>query len=273
VQQAAVTALAAATAGLRRSTRAPRRSCVAGIAFSGPQPARLHFQIITSPAALDAGLVKMSTRVSRQTKAVVDGVDLQNANGESCGGSSPRVRTFVQLRVRAARVHVGARSLVATESARLERAPTLAGALASTIPDALEISTRSRSGRLPSTRKVLPTPLQMASVAQRSRRGVRTIRHLPDQRRHRVRVTTRAVADKLEQLMIGVVAYGTGTRRVLAPVRWRARTGTAELTTTVEEGRRGAADQQGVDQRRRLRHRRMVHGVRPVRRPRIRCAC
>jgi penicillin-binding protein A len=46
-------------------------------------------------------------------------------------------------------------------------------------------------------------------------------------------VTSRRVADMLEQLMIGVVAYGTGTAAALPGVKVAGKTGTAELKTTV----------------------------------------
>src|SRR5439155_6245709 len=84
--------------------------------------------------------------------------------------------------------------------------------------------------------KVLATPLQLASVAQTvAAHGVRTTPTIvPGQRRERVRVTSRRIAAKLRQLMIGVVAYGTGTAANLAPTKVAGKTGTAELTTTVK---------------------------------------
>jgi cell division protein FtsI/penicillin-binding protein 2 len=48
-------------------------------------------------------------------------------------------------------------------------------------------------------------------------------------------VLSRRVAHQLERLMIGVVAYGTGTSASLAPVKVAGKTGTAELTTTVKK--------------------------------------
>jgi peptidoglycan glycosyltransferase len=253
VQQAAVTALAGRYGGVAAlDPRTAQIRALAGIAFSGPQPPGSTFKIITSTAALDAGLVKMSTPFPVQTKAVVDGVDLQNANGESCGGTFAQAfahscnSVFAPLGVR-----VGAQSLVATaERYGWNEAPTLAGALASTIPDAIEISTPLAVGSTAIGQgKVLATPLQMASVAQTiAAGGVRTIPTIfPDQRRHRVRVTTRAVANKLEQLMIGVVAYGTGTSASLAPVKVAGKTGTAELTTTVKKDGEAQPIQAGVD--------------------------
>jgi peptidoglycan glycosyltransferase len=253
VQEAAVTALAGRYGGVAAlDPRTAQVRALAGIAFSGPQPPGSTFKIVTATAAFDAGLVKMSTPFPVQTKAVIDGVDLENANGESCGGTFAEAfahscnSVFAPLGVR-----LGARSLVATaERYGWNEAPQLAGALASTIPDAIEISSPLAIGSTAIGQgKVLATPLQMASVAQTiAAGGVRTIPTIfPDQRRHRVRVTTRAVADKLEQLMIGVVAYGTGTSASLAPVTVAGKTGTAELTTTVKKDGEAQPLQAGVD--------------------------
>jgi cell division protein FtsI/penicillin-binding protein 2 len=253
VQQAAVTALAGRYGGVAAlDPRTAQVRALAGIAFSGPQPPGSTFKIVTATAAFDAGLVKMSTPFPVQTKAVIDGVDLENANGESCGGTFAQAfahscnSVFAPLGVR-----LGARTLVATaERYGWNEAPPLAGALASTIPDPIEISTPLAVGSTAIGQgKVLATPLQMASVAQTiAAGGVRTIPTIfPDERRHRVRVTTRAVANKLEQLMIGVVAYGTGTSASLAPVKVAGKTGTAELTTTVRKDGEAQALQEGVD--------------------------
>jgi cell division protein FtsI/penicillin-binding protein 2 len=150
-------------------------------------------------------------------------------------------------------VRIGARGLVATaERYGWNEAAPLAGALASTIPDAIAISSPLAVGSTAIGQgKVLATPLQMASVAQTiAAGGVRTIPTIfPGERRHRVRVTTRAVANRLEELMIGVVAYGTGTSASLAPVKVAGKTGTAELTTTVKKDGQTEAQplQEGVD--------------------------
>jgi cell division protein FtsI/penicillin-binding protein 2 len=135
-------------------------------------------------------------------------------------------------------VRIGAKGLVATaERYGWNEPPTLPGALSSTIPQAKEISFPLAVGSTAIGQgKVLATPLQMASVAQTiAAGGLRTVPTIfSGQRRRRVRVTSRAVASKMEQLMIGVVAYGTGTSASLAPVKVAGKTGTAELTTTVK---------------------------------------
>jgi peptidoglycan glycosyltransferase len=183
---------------------------------------------------------------------VIDGVDLENANGESCGGTFAQSfahscnSVFAPLGVR-----IGARKLVSqAERFGWNETPTMAGALPSTIPRAEEISFPLAVGSTAIGQgKVLATPLQMASVAQAiAAGGVRTRPTIfPDERRHRVRVTSRRVANQLEDLMIGVVAYGTGTAASLSPVKVAGKTGTAELTTTVKKEPEAQPLEEGVE--------------------------
>jgi cell division protein FtsI/penicillin-binding protein 2 len=136
-------------------------------------------------------------------------------------------------------VRIGARRLVTTaERFGWNERPSLPGALASTIPSAFDIATPlALAASAIGQGKVLATPLQLASVAQTiAAGGVRTTPIIfPDSPRRRIRVTTRRIANKLEQLMIGVVAYGTGTSANLSPTKVAGKTGTAELTTTVKK--------------------------------------
>jgi cell division protein FtsI/penicillin-binding protein 2 len=240
VQQAAVTALAGRYGGVAAlDPRTAQVRALAGIAFSGPQPPGSTFKIVTASAVLDAGLARLSTPFPVETKAVIDGVDLENANGESCGGTLAQAfakscnSVFAPLGVK-----VGAKRLVAqAERFGWNRSPGIPGALASTIPPASEITSPLAVGSTAIGQgKVLATPLQMASVAQAiAQNGVQTLpRVFPDEPRVRRRVISRRVAHELEQMMIGVVAYGTGTSASLAPVKVAGKTGTAELTTTVK---------------------------------------
>jgi len=85
---------------------------------------------------------------------------------------------------------------------------------------------------------VLATPLEMAVVADTiASRGVRhpptLLEHGP--RASGVRVTTKRVARIVEDLMVGVVAHGTGTAAAIPGVRVAGKTGTAELQSTVGE--------------------------------------
>ena len=78
----------AASAASRRSTRATAR-CAPSPASRSPRRSRpgSTFKIVTTTAALERGLVKPSTEFPVETHAIIDGVELENANGESCGGS------------------------------------------------------------------------------------------------------------------------------------------------------------------------------------------
>ena len=60
---------------------------LAGIAFSGPQPPGSTFKVITSTAALKAGVVKLTDQFPIQTSTVVGGREVANAHNEACGGS------------------------------------------------------------------------------------------------------------------------------------------------------------------------------------------
>jgi cell division protein FtsI/penicillin-binding protein 2 len=253
VQQAAVTALAGRYGGATAlDARTGEVRALAGIAFSGPQPPGSTFKIITASAALGAKLVRLTSSFPVDTKAVIDGVDLENANGESCGGTFAQSfahscnSVFAPLGVR-----IGARRLVAqAERFGWNRRVPIPGALPSTIPAANQITSPLAVGSTAIGQgKVLATPLQMASVAQAiSQNGLMTLpRVFPDQKAVRRRVVSRRVARQLERLMIDVVAYGTGTSASLAPVKVAGKTGTAELTTTVRPEGETPPLQEGVD--------------------------
>jgi penicillin-binding protein A len=253
VQQAAVSGLAGRYGGAAAlDARTGEVRALAGIAFSGPQPPGSTFKIITASAALRAKLVRLTSSFPVETKAVIDGVDLQNANGESCGG------TFAQSFARSCNsvfaplgVRIGTRRLVAeAERFGWNRHVSIPGAMPSTIPAANQITSPLAVGSTAIGQgKVLATPLQMASVAQAiSQNGVMTLpRVFPGQEPVRKRVVSRHVAHQLERLMIDVVAYGTGTSASLAPVKVAGKTGTAELTTTVKPEGETPPVQEGVD--------------------------
>ena len=255
VQQAAVTALAGRYGGVAAlDPRTGRVRALAGIAFSGPQPPGSTFKIITATAVLEAGAAKPTTPFPVETKAVIDGVDLENANGESCGGTLAQSfakscnSVFAPLGVK-----VGAKRLVETaERYGWNQPPGLSGALPSTIPPASEITSPLAVGSTAIGQgKVLATPLEMASVAQTIANG--GVRVMPtvfaDRRGKSRRVIPRRIADTMEQLMIGVVAGGTGTAANLSPVKVAGKTGTAELTTTVKKEGEGTAPplEEGVE--------------------------
>jgi cell division protein FtsI/penicillin-binding protein 2 len=240
VQAAAVQALAGRFGGIAALDPGTGRvRALAGIAFSAPQPPGSTFKIITATAALQQKAVKPSTPFPVETKAVIDGVDLQNANGESCGGSFSDAfvhscnSVFAPLGVK-----IGAGPLVATaERFGFNEMPTLPGAATSTIPAASEVGSPLAVGSTAIGQgKVLATPLEMAVVADViASNGVRHPLTLLERggKGPGVRVTSRKVARTVEKMMIGVVDRGTGTAASLGRIKVAGKTGTAELTSTV----------------------------------------
>ncbi len=238
LQEAAVIGLAGRLGGV--AALDPRNGevrALAGIAFSAPQPPGSTFKIVTTTAALELGIVKPSTEFPVETQAIIDGVELENANGEACGGtfrnsfahSCNSVFAPLGLKIEAAPL------VDAAERYGWNARATIPGEVPSTLPPAAEIDTplevaSTAIGQF----ETLATPLQMASVAQTiAMRGVRSPPTLSaDRRPRRVRVTSRRIARTIESLMIDVVAYGTGTAAALPGVRVAGKTGTAELEDT-----------------------------------------
>src|SRR3954451_7764658 len=212
---------------------------LAGIAFSAPQPPGSVFKIITATAALENKIVKPSTPFPVETKAVIDGVDLENANGESCGGSFAASfahscnSVFAPLGVR-----VGAEHLIDTaQRFGFNEQPKITGAALSSIPPPAEIDSPLAVGSTAIGQgKVLATPLEMAVVASTIANG--GVRHEPTLIEGAPvtvpprRVTSRRVAAVVERLMVGVVSFGTGTAAALPGVKVAGKTGTAELKST-----------------------------------------
>jgi len=238
LQEAAVVGLAGRLGGVAAlDARTAEIRALAGIAFSAPQPPGSTFKIITTTAALERDLVKPSTEFPVETHAIIDGVELENANGESCGGSFRDSfahscnSVFAPLGLK-----VQAGPLVdAAERYGWNAPATIPGEVPSTLPPAADIDTplevaSTAIGQF----ETLATPLQMASVAQTiAMGGVRTRPHLSTDRKPKpVRVTSRRVAATIESLMIDVVAYGTGTAAQLPGIKVAGKTGTAELENT-----------------------------------------
>jgi hypothetical protein len=238
LQEAAVVGLAGRLGGI--AALDPRNGeirALAGIAFSAPQPPGSTFKIVTAAAALEQGLVKPSTEFPVETHAVIDGVKLENANGEFCGGSFRNSfahscnSVFAPLGLR-----IRAEELVdAAERFGWNAPATIPGEVSSTLPQAADIETPLE---LASTAigqfETLATPLQMASVAQTiATRGVRFPPTLsPAPRPRGTRVVSRRVARTIGSMMVDVVAYGTGTAAALPDTRVAGKTGTAELEDT-----------------------------------------
>jgi hypothetical protein len=238
LQEAAVAALAGRLGGIAAlDARTGAVRALAGIAFSAPQPPGSTFKIVTTTAALEAKLVKLTDTFPVASNAVIDGVELENANGELCGG------TFVASFAHSCNsvfgplgVKVGSKRLVeVAERYGWNEPPPLPGAKSSTLPESEEIVSPLEVGSTAIGQfKVLATPLQLASVAQTvANDGVRvTPTAVLGARAPKVRVTSREVAATLERLMVAVVADGTGTAAAIPGVKVAGKTGTAELEDT-----------------------------------------
>jgi hypothetical protein len=207
---------------------------LSGIALDGTQPPGSTFKIITTTAALEDRKVKLTDQFPVETSALLSGVPLSNASGESCGGSFVNSfaescnSVFAPLGVK-----VGAKRLVQTaEKYGWNEQPSIPGAAQSTIPPGDQIgddlavgSTAIGQGR------VLATALQMASVgATIANNGYRAHPTLLRGQFPRVtKVTSRKVARTIRGLMIEVVRSGTGVKAALPGVTVAGKTGTAEL--------------------------------------------
>ena len=238
LQEAAVAALAGRLGGIAAlDPRTGEIRALAGLAFSAPQPPGSTFKIVTATAALEARAVRPRTTFPILSAATIDGVELENANGEFCGGSFRDSfahscnSVFAPLGVK-----LGAQRLVdAALRYGWNAPPTVIGEAPSTIPPAEEITSPLEVGSTAIGQgRVLATPLRLASVAQTvGSGGVRLEPRLEaGQAPMRVRVTSRRVARTLGSLMVGVVAYGTGTAAAIEGMKVAGKTGTAELEDT-----------------------------------------
>jgi len=241
VQAAAVQALGDRLGGVVALD--PRSGAVlaaSGLGFGGLQPPGSTFKIVTVTGALEAHLTSPSRAYPVQTKATLEGVDLQNANGEACGGTLLQSfaescnSVFAPLGAK-----LGARRLVeVAERFGFNHDPGIPGAATSTIPDAEEIGDDLAVGSSAIGQgRVQATALQMAIVAATiGRRGLRPRPTLDFAAAKSDAPTVRAVpartARTVERLMLAVVRQGTGTAAALADVPVAGKTGTAELKTT-----------------------------------------
>jgi cell division protein FtsI/penicillin-binding protein 2 len=181
-----------------------------------------------------------------QTSATLEGVELQNANGESCGGTLKNTfahscnSVFAPLGAKA-----GAGALVkAAEEFGFNEDPGIPGAATSTIPAANDIGDDLAVGSTAIGQGVVQaTALMMAwvaaTVADGGERPKLTL-ELGAQPQ-RTRVMSEQVAATVGEYMRAVVTDGTGVAASAGGVAIAGKTGTAELRRT-----QGCTPSQGV---------------------------
>jgi cell division protein FtsI/penicillin-binding protein 2 len=238
VQQAAVTALGGQLGGVVAiKPSSGQILAVAGIGLNGLQPPGSTFKIITLSGVLGAHLATPKTVFPYATYATLDGVRLNNANGEDCGGSLELSfavscnSVFTPLGVK-----LGATRLVATaEAFGFNHDPGVPGAARSSLPAASEIQGELDVGSTAIGQgEVLATPLQMVTVAAAVADGGRrpALSFTADAPQSGSRAISPSVARTVRRLMTEVVREGTGTSAAIPDVVVAGKTGTAELKST-----------------------------------------
>jgi cell division protein FtsI/penicillin-binding protein 2 len=241
IQRAAVEALAGRFGGIAVLRPATGEVLgLSGIAFSAPQPPGSTFKIVTLAAGLESRKVKPNASFPVQTETTLEGVKLQNAHGEACGGSLKQSfadscnSVFAPMGAK-----VGATRLVEmAEKFGFNQAPGPVGAARSTIPAAGEIGDDLAVGSTAIGQgKVLATPLELATVAATI--GLRGRRVAPVLSRGAQGKETRAMSERnarvIARFMRAVVTGGTGVGAAVPGVKVAGKTGTAELRSTVNE--------------------------------------
>ncbi|HXD53345.1 MAG TPA: penicillin-binding transpeptidase domain-containing protein [Solirubrobacteraceae bacterium] len=242
VQQAAVTALGGQLGGVvAMKPGTGEILAVAGIGLEGLQPPGSTFKIVTLSGALSAHLATPHSVFPYATYATLDGVKLNNANGEDCGGSLELAfaascnSVFTPLGVK-----LGAARLVAmAEKFGFNHDPGLPGAARSTLPAASSIQGELDVGSTAIGQgEVLATPLQMlivgATIADGGRRPAPSF--VMGSQQHATRAVSASVARTVRHMMTEVVREGTGTSAAIPGVVVAGKTGTAELKSACTSG-------------------------------------
>jgi hypothetical protein len=207
---------------------------VAGLGIDDLQPPGSTFKMVTLTAVLEAKVASVKSEFPYATSTSLDGVKLENANGESCGGSLALAfavscnSVFAPLGVK-----VGAPRLVATaESYGFNHPPGLPGAVESRLPQASQIQGELDLGSTAIGQgEVQASALQMMTIAATIADGGRkpTPSFQPQPARQWPRVISSSTAHTVRHLMIDVVREGTGTSAAIPGVTVAGKTGTAEL--------------------------------------------
>ena len=209
----------------------------AGTPFSELQPPGSTFKLVTLTGVLLAGLANPNTTFPYQTYTYIDGYKLQNANGESCGGTLANAfavscnSVFAPLGVKLG----GPRLVDAADRYGFNQPSPIPSVAESTIPppdsigSALDIgSSAIGQGQVQAT--TLQMALIAATIANGGRRPVPTLAF--GVRHPAPAVVPLNLARTVRLLMIGVVNHGTGTAAQIPGVVVAGKTGTAELATT-----------------------------------------
>lgn len=244
VEAAAIKALGPKYGGVAAmDPRTGQVLALVGVAFSVLQPPGSTMKIITSTAALQAGIVSLSTTFPIATSATIDGYTLHNAGGEACGGTLLNAfavscnAVFAPLGAK-----LGSARLVATaERFGFDRPTSIPGAAESQIPSASRIGDSLAVGSSAIGQgKVQASALEMtdvaATIAMGGERPIPTLQM--GQPPRFVLVTGPQIASLVERMMVAVVHFGTGTAAQIPGVQVAGKTGTAELVDTASPSAR-----------------------------------